>query len=143
MFIMKSENYNKQYALYAIANAETQTVFVTIDRLPDALKLTGYDFKDDVFYFNLIAIDCDRLKLANQAVAQFPQFEPIIRRLVDSWQDRRSATRRPVRCIDTGEVFASMYAACQAHDLTYSALFSHVSGMKGHKTVKGRRYERI
>lgn len=48
----------------------------------------------------------------------------------------------PVRCIDTGEVFASQNRAAQANGLDSSDLSRHLRGVGGDH-VKGLRFERI
>lgn len=48
----------------------------------------------------------------------------------------------PVRCIDTGEVFASQSRAAQANGLDSSDLSRHLRGIGGDH-VKGLRFERI
>lgn len=48
-----------------------------------------------------------------------------------------------VECIETGERFASIAAAADAHNVAYSQLHNHVTGKRGHKTVHGRTYRKV
>lgn len=45
-----------------------------------------------------------------------------------------------ITCVETGEVFASLEAACKAHGVPKSSLSRHVSTGEG--TVRGRTYQR-
>ena len=47
--------------------------------------------------------------------------------------------KRPVRCIQTGEVFESLNACAKAHSIAPSNLCEHLKG--GKSLVKGRQYE--
>lgn len=48
-----------------------------------------------------------------------------------------------VRCIDTGEIFESAAACARAHNIANSALINHLNEKVGHRSVKGRTYERV
>jgi hypothetical protein len=50
-----------------------------------------------------------------------------------------STTKRPVKCIQTGEVFESIHACARAHDLTPSNLCAHLKGKL--YAVKKRQYK--
>lgn len=50
-----------------------------------------------------------------------------------------STTKRPVKCIQTGEVFESIHACARAHDLTPSNLCAHLKGKL--YAVKRRQYK--
>lgn len=52
-----------------------------------------------------------------------------------------STNRKPVRCIDTGEEFASVTSAAHAHGVMPSNLSSHLKGYL--QRVGGRQYEYI
>lgn len=48
-----------------------------------------------------------------------------------------------VRCVETGEVYKSGYAAAKALGLGWSALCNHLNGKPGFKTVKGFTFTRV
>ena len=50
-----------------------------------------------------------------------------------------STTKRPVKCIQTGEVFESIHACARAHNLTPSNLCAHLKGKL--PAVKNRQYK--
>lgn len=54
---------------------------------------------------------------------------------------KRDTTKRPIRCIDTGEVFASLTQAARTHNIATNGLSLHLRGMQSN--VGGRRYEYI
>jgi hypothetical protein len=50
-----------------------------------------------------------------------------------------STTKRPVKCIQTGEVFESIHACSRAHNLTPANLCAHLKGKLS--SVKKRTYK--
>lgn len=51
--------------------------------------------------------------------------------------------RLRVRCLDTGEIFATAGAAARAHGISAPAMSNHLNGRSGYTTVHGKRFERI
>lgn len=50
-----------------------------------------------------------------------------------------STTKKPVRCVETGEVFESIHACARAHNLQPSHLSAHLRGLQ--HAVGGRHYK--
>jgi len=54
---------------------------------------------------------------------------------------KRDTTKRPIRCVDTGEVFASLTETSRAHKIATNSLSLHLRGIQSN--VRGKRYEYI
>lgn len=54
-----------------------------------------------------------------------------------------SVERQRIMCNETGEIFQSVRAAAQAHNVAYSQLYNHIKRKPGHVRVKGRTYKRV
>ena len=81
---------------------------------------------------------------------------PIVMRVIGMYMSRADALRerstqavalgivnkrgRAVRCVETGEVFASAYRCAQSHNIDAAALSRHLRGLAGHKKIHGRSY---
>ena len=55
---------------------------------------------------------------------------------------RPSLKGSPVVCDQTGEKFATIKAACDAHGVSQSALSNHLANRPGYATVKNKTYSR-
>lgn len=148
MFIEIKAEYQKGFALYKLTDTAGAllhigvTSFGKVMGIPDApaglLPVGG------VAYLTVLQVSPDYLKLLqigfNKANdAQRPDLAARLRAMFQASSKTIIANR--VRCLDTGEEFDSVSAAAKAHELSYSALTSHLKEMKGYKSVKGRRYE--
>jgi hypothetical protein len=52
---------------------------------------------------------------------------------------KRDTTKRPIRCIDTGEVFQSLTQTAKAHGISTNGLSLHLRGIQSN--VGGKKYE--
>lgn len=48
-----------------------------------------------------------------------------------------------VRCIETGEVFNSMYQASKELGISFALISNHINGKKGYGSAKGLHFERV
>lgn len=78
-------------------------------------------------------------------VQEFTDYSEAIafKKTMDLIYGTKPKTGKLIRCNETGEIFESVAAAAKAHDLTYQALHNHLKGKVGHRTVKGKTYERL
>lgn len=53
----------------------------------------------------------------------------------------RTTRQRPVRCVDTGDVFMSLSEAASAYDVTLTFMSNHMLRKPGSDTVRGKRFE--
>lgn len=54
--------------------------------------------------------------------------------------EKRRSNAKPVLCITTGEVFASITDVCAKYHTSYSNLHHHLNSYRGQKTCKGLKF---
>ena len=137
------EEMSSAWCMYTLLDKETaKTVYVghcllsEVFNMPDARLTPSFDEgKPVILRVGIIALDKIDVKTAAQEILNKDGTPP--------WNRAALCTRNSaIKCIDTGEVFASVKEAVKAHGLTQSALSNHLNGKKGYKQVKGRTYRR-
>lgn len=54
-----------------------------------------------------------------------------------------TGVQKMVQCVETSEIWPSITIASRAHGISPSALSNHLNGRPGHRSVKGRHYQRV
>lgn len=144
MFLQIPSNFRNLWAYYQLANNAGEIVNVGISRFVEITQLTDIIPPEGLF-LSVLDTDEDQFKLANRAISDVanrgkPSMQWTIKGIVTAWQKGGRAAKS-VRCVETGEIFASANAAANAHKLSYSQLINHLNKKIGFRTVKNNHYE--
>lgn len=137
---LKNDEFSKRWVVYGLFDVSTnQPVFV------GCLKLTSLFTLSDARAALILNPDTETIVMLldtfdSRADAMVCQAKHL-QRLGLTITPRSRA--KAVRCVTTGETFASAQDAVNAHGLSYSALSNHLNRRAGYITVKGKTYERI
>lgn len=137
---------NENYVIYNLRDAQTAALIYVgtckqsqVMTIPDARSnpLFASTFKENTkFILNVTHVLPDRASAMECYAAQ-----------IKFWgmpeMIRAHSLAKGVQCLNTGEIFASIKDAAQAHGLDQAALSRHLRGIAGHRTVKGKMYCRV
>lgn len=146
MFLHIPSNFRNLWAYYRLADNAGEIINVGISRFTELTQLSDI-LPDTGLFLSVVDTDEDQYKLANRAISDIaqrgkPSLQWTIKGIVTAWQKGGRAAKS-VRCVESGETFASANAAAGAHKLSYSQLINHLNKKIGFRTVKNNHYEWI
>lgn len=124
---------NKEH-IYIVTTAST-VLFMGVGKLIEIVTLNK--FKQQKGLYN--SKDCYNVEV-------FEEYNPQSFKLYkDLYQPQVALEPRSnrVRCIESGEVFNSMYQASKELGISFASLSNHINGKKGHGSAKGLHFERV
>ena len=146
--ITKTAEIRASWVVYTHKDAGGVVRFVGVTELADLFYMP--DARNNSLWHEYFgkpgdAIEIEAVTIATSAKdAQMEQ-----RRLIGQYQPICNlrgfyvdVSQQGVLCIETGETFESAAECARMHGLTYSALVAHLNRKPGHKTVKGKTYQR-
>lgn len=138
----------QMYAIYMHRDADETVQYIGITPLADLFSLTDARCNSmwvDTFAQPLTTVEIDVIALTNSEREAFAEQ----RRQIAIHQPPMNIkgyyvapNRQNIICNETGEIFRTTRECALAHGLSQSALTNHLNGKIGHRTVKGRTYNR-
>lgn len=127
------------YKVYIIVdeNNPSKVLYLGVDRLSDAFSMVKFrrckEFDINTRYTITIVESHNNIDSAYNAAETLKDiFQPVA---------LYTTSIRAVRCKETGVVYNTARQATIALGLSYSALYNHLKGKVGFKTVKGLTFE--
>lgn len=140
-----TKNLAKQHVLYTLTTMEGKLVHIAVVPLTYLGSFTDVKAEPQELYLSIIKISENRINLMEHALAFagdkkcYGLKNDLTAIAIDMMKNKKDNS---IICVETGEIFKTAMECSTAHDLTYSALLSHLKQSKSHRTVKGRTYRK-
>lgn len=143
MFIqIDTTDYANQWAAFSLTDAAGGLLHIGVARMTELTTLAGVALPPDTTcYLTVLHVAHDPLIAANHATAAADQKgRTDLKNAIAGWVVNFRSPRRRVQCVETGQMFNTAQAACDAFGIMPSNMSNHLRGSAGFKTVKGKTF---